>query len=152
MTQQATPPLHAASRLLHADRVGGVEHGAVHKPLHAAVAYGYPSARALAGLLQSEQTGRFCHGDTPTLAELGYKDFEASSWYGVLAPAGTPEAIVQQLNKAINQALKQPDVAEKLRSEGGDVLGGTPQAFAQLLRTEVPRWGRIVKDSGASLD
>ena len=90
--------------------------------------------------------------DTPTLAELGYKDFEASSWYGVLAPAGTPEAIVQQLNKAINQALKQPDVAEKLRSEGGDVLGGTPQAFAQLLRTEVPRWGRIVKDSGASLD
>ncbi|MDH1252765.1 tripartite tricarboxylate transporter substrate binding protein [Comamonas thiooxydans] len=90
--------------------------------------------------------------DTPTLAELGYKDFEASSWYGVLAPAGTPEAIVQQLNKAINLALKQPDVAEKLRSEGGDVLGGTPQAFAQLLRTEVPRWGRIVKDSGASLD
>jgi tripartite-type tricarboxylate transporter receptor subunit TctC len=89
--------------------------------------------------------------DTPTLAELGYKDFEASSWYGVLAPAGTPEAIVQQLNKAINLALKQPDVAE-LRSEGGDVLGGTPQAFAQLLRTEVPRWGRIVKDSGASLD
>ena len=43
-------------------------------------------------------------------------------------------------------------MAEKLRSEGGDVLGGTPQAFAQLLRTEVPRWGRIVKDSGASLD
>jgi tripartite-type tricarboxylate transporter receptor subunit TctC len=90
--------------------------------------------------------------DTPTLAESGYKDFEAISWYGVLAPAGTPDAIVQQLNKAINEALKQPDVAEKLRSEGGDVLGGTSQKFDQLLRAEVPRWSKIVKDSGASLD
>ena len=88
----------------------------------------------------------------PTVAESGLPGYEAIAWNGVLAPAGTPEAIVQQLNKAINLALKQPDVAEKLRSEGGDVLGGTPQAFAQLLRTEVPRWGRIVKDSGASLD
>jgi tripartite-type tricarboxylate transporter receptor subunit TctC len=90
--------------------------------------------------------------DTPTLAESGYKDFEAISWYGVLAPAGTPDAIVQQLNKAINEALKQPDEAEKLRSEGGDVLGGTSQKFDQLLRAEVPRWSKIVKDSGASLD
>ncbi|GKS91128.1 MULTISPECIES: tripartite tricarboxylate transporter substrate binding protein [unclassified Acidovorax] len=89
---------------------------------------------------------------TPTLAESGYKDFEAASWYGVLAPAGTPAPIVQQLNKAINQALAQPDVAEKLRSEGGDVLGGTPEKFGALLKSEVPRWAKIVKDSGASLD
>ncbi|MDA8520714.1 tripartite tricarboxylate transporter substrate binding protein [Acidovorax sp. NCPPB 4044] len=89
---------------------------------------------------------------TPTLAESGYKDFEAASWFGVLAPAGTPAPIVQQLNKAINQALAQPDVAEKLRSEGGDVLGGTPEKFGALLKAEVPRWARIVKDSGASLD
>jgi len=90
--------------------------------------------------------------DTPTLAESGYKDFEAASWYGVLAPAGTPAPIVQTLNKAINQALAQPDVAEKLRSEGGDVLGGTPEKFSALLKAEVPRWAKIVKDSGASLD
>ncbi len=90
--------------------------------------------------------------DTPTLAELGYKDFEAISWYGVLAPAGTPAAIVQQLNKAFNEALQQPDVIEKLRTEGGDVLGGTSQKFDQFLRAEVPRWGKIVKESGASLD
>ena len=88
----------------------------------------------------------------PTLAELGYKDFEAISWYGVLAPAGTPAAIVQQLNKAFNEALQQPDVIEKLRTEGGDVLGGTSQKFDQFLRAEVPRWGKIVKESGASLD
>jgi len=90
--------------------------------------------------------------DTPSLAESGYRGFDAVTWFGVLAPAGTPASIVQQLNKAINEALKQPEVAEKLRSEGGDVLGGTPEQFDQLLRAEVPRWGKIVKDSGASLD
>ena len=89
---------------------------------------------------------------TPTLAESGYKDFEAVTWFGVLAPAGTPQAIVQQLNKAINDALLVPEVAEKLRSEGGEVLGGSSEKFAALLRAEVPRWARIVKDSGASLD
>lgn len=90
--------------------------------------------------------------DTPTLAEAGYKDFDAISWFGILAPAGTPAPVVQKLNQAINEALKQPDVAERLRSEGGDVLGGTPEQFSQLLKTEIPRWGEIVKRSGASLD
>ncbi|WP_313561927.1 tripartite tricarboxylate transporter substrate binding protein [Diaphorobacter nitroreducens] len=90
--------------------------------------------------------------DTPTLEESGYKGFEAVTWFGVLAPAGTPVAIVQQLNKAINRALEQPDVAEKLRSEGGEVLGGSPEKFSNLLRTDVPRWAQIVKASGASLD
>lgn len=90
--------------------------------------------------------------DVPTLAESGYKGFEAVTWFGVLAPAGTPAPIVAQLNKAINAALQQPDVADKLRSEGGDVLGGTAEQFSALLKAEVPRWGKIVKDSGASLD
>jgi tripartite-type tricarboxylate transporter receptor subunit TctC len=90
--------------------------------------------------------------DTPSLAESGYKDFNAVTWFGVLAPAGTPAPIVAQLNKAINEALKQPDVAEKLRSEGGEVLGGSPEQFSQLLKAELPRWGQIVKNSGASLD
>ena len=90
--------------------------------------------------------------DVPTLAEQGYKGFEAVTWFGILAPAGTPAPIVAQLNKAINQALQQADVVDKLKSEGGDVLGGTSEQFSALLRTEVPRWAKIVKDSGASLD
>lgn len=90
--------------------------------------------------------------DTPTLAEAGYKGFDAISWFGILAPAGTPAPIVQKLNQAINQALKQPDVVERLRSEGGDVLGGSPEDFSRLLQAEIPRWGQIVKSSGASLD
>ena len=90
--------------------------------------------------------------DVPTLAEQGYKGFEAVTWFGILAPAGTPAPIVAQLNKAINQALQQADVIDKLKSEGGDVLGGTSEQFSALLRTEGPRWAKIVKDSGASLD
>ena len=90
--------------------------------------------------------------DVPTLAESGYKGFEAVTWFGILAPAGTPAPIVAQLNKAINEALQNPEVADKLRSEGGDVMGGTPEQFSTLLRAEVPRWSKIVKDSGASLD
>lgn len=90
--------------------------------------------------------------DVPTLAELGYKGFEAVTWFGILAPAGTPAPIVAQLNKAINAALQQADVADKLRSEGGEVLGGTSEQFGTLLRAEVPRWAKTVKDSGASLD
>ncbi|WP_040327649.1 tripartite tricarboxylate transporter substrate binding protein [Acidovorax delafieldii] len=90
--------------------------------------------------------------EVPTLAEQGYKGFEAVTWFGILAPAGTPAPIVTQLNRAINQALQQADVIDKLKSEGGDVLGGTSDQFSTLLRTEVPRWAKIVKDSGASLD
>lgn len=90
--------------------------------------------------------------DVPTLAESGYKGFESVTWFGILAPAGTPAPIVAQLNKAINQALQHAEVADKLRGEGGDVLGGTSEQFSTLLRAEVPRWAKIVKDSGASLD
>lgn len=90
--------------------------------------------------------------ETATLAESGYPGFDAVTWFGVLAPAGTPAAIVAQLNQAINRALQQADVAHKLRSEGGELLGGSAEKFAQLLAAELPRWGKIVKDSGARLD
>ena len=90
--------------------------------------------------------------DVPTLAESGYKGFDAVSWFGILAPAGTPAAIVATLNTEINKVLKMPDAAEKLKSDGGDVMGGSAETFATLLRTDIPRWGRIVKESGATID
>ncbi|KAF1020045.1 MAG: hypothetical protein GAK30_02750 [Paracidovorax wautersii] len=104
-------------------------------------------AVVVTSLKRSEQLPK-----TPTLVESGYKNFEATSWYGVLAPAGTPAPVVQQINTAINDALRDPEVVEKLRAEGGDVLGGSAEQFSALLRTEVPRWAQIVKDSGASLE
>ncbi|WP_198970112.1 Bug family tripartite tricarboxylate transporter substrate binding protein [Xylophilus sp. ASV27] len=89
---------------------------------------------------------------TPTLAESGYPGFDASTWFGILAPAGTPAAIVKTLNTEINKVLKQPDVAAKLKSEGGDVLGGSTEQFGALLKTDIVRWGQIVRDSGARID
>ncbi len=90
--------------------------------------------------------------DTPTLAEAGLKDFDAVTWFGILAPAGTPADIVKTLNTEFNKAMQQPDVAAKLKSEGGEVLGGSPEKFASLLKAEIPRWGKIVKASGATID
>ncbi|WPB58441.1 tripartite tricarboxylate transporter substrate binding protein [Xylophilus sp. GOD-11R] len=90
--------------------------------------------------------------DTPTMAESGYKGFEAVTWFGILAPAGTPAAIVKTLNTEINKAMQVPEVAAKLKSDGGDVMGGSVETFAALLKSEIPRWGKIVKDSGATID
>jgi tripartite-type tricarboxylate transporter receptor subunit TctC len=90
--------------------------------------------------------------DTPTLAESGYKDFDAVTWFGILAPAGTPADVVRTLNTEFNKALREPAVATKLRSDGGEVIGGTPEQFANLIKTEIPRWGRVVKESGATID
>lgn len=90
--------------------------------------------------------------NVPTVAESGLKGFEANTWFGFVVPAGTPGNIVGDLNKNINAVLKQPAVRAKLMSEGGDVLGGTPEQFANLLSKELVRWGKVVKDSGTKLD
>ena len=88
----------------------------------------------------------------PTIAESGVKGFEAITWFGFVVPAGTPSNIVQELNKNINQILKQPEVKAKLMGDGGDVLGGTSEQFANLLSKDLVRWGKVVKDSGTKLD
>jgi tripartite-type tricarboxylate transporter receptor subunit TctC len=74
------------------------------------------------------------------------------TWFGILAPAGTPEAIVKTLNTEINKVLRMPDVAAKLKAEGGETLGGSPEQFSALLKSELPRWNKIVKASGAQID
>lgn len=88
----------------------------------------------------------------PTIVESGVKGFEAITWFGFVVPAGTPSNIVQELNKNINQVLKQPEVKAKLMSDGGDVIGGTSEQFANLLSKDLVRWGKVVKDSGTKLD
>ncbi|WP_395685472.1 Bug family tripartite tricarboxylate transporter substrate binding protein [Caenimonas koreensis] len=89
---------------------------------------------------------------TPTIAESGFKGFEAVTWFGFVAPAGTPAAIIKTLNTEINKALANKDVAAKLESEGGDVMGGTPEQFSALLKKDIARWGQVVRDSGAKID
>jgi tripartite-type tricarboxylate transporter receptor subunit TctC len=86
--------------------------------------------------------------DVPTLAEQGYPDTDASNWYGLLAPAKTPPALIAKLNTAVNAALNDPETRDKLIKSGAVPVGGTPEAFAAVLKAEYDKWGRVVKERG----
>ncbi len=90
--------------------------------------------------------------EVPTMAEAGLPGFDASSWFGVLAPAGTPRAVVVKLNAEIGEWLASPDAKEKLAAIGANAAGGTPEDFAELIRTETAKWAKVVKESGAKFD
>jgi tripartite-type tricarboxylate transporter receptor subunit TctC len=87
--------------------------------------------------------------NAPTIAESGYRGFEANTWYGLLVPAGTPPAIVARLNAEVNRALATPELRHRLAAEGGEALGGSPEQFASFLKAEHAKWGRVVRESGA---
>lgn len=88
----------------------------------------------------------------PTLAESGFSGFEAVSWSGLVAPAGTPPAIVDSISKEINLLLNKPDVLEKLRAEGSDPLGGSSKEFDSLIKAERGKWGNLIREAGIRLD
>ena len=90
--------------------------------------------------------------DLPTVAESGVPGFEATNWFGVLAPRGTPQAIIQKIHNLIASSARSNEVKERLLRDGADAVGGTPQEFAQLIKTELKRWGEVVKLSGARVD
>jgi len=90
--------------------------------------------------------------DVPTVAELGYENFEALNWSGLVAPANTPEPIVARLNAETVSALARPDMLEKLAIDGSDPFPSTPAAFAAFVRNEHAKWGAIVRESGIKLD
>jgi len=83
--------------------------------------------------------------DVPTVAESGYPGFDADQWYGIVAPAGTPAAVVARLNAEINKALQLPAVAQQLAVEGAIPMPATPKAFGELIAREIPRWAEVVK-------
>lgn len=88
--------------------------------------------------------------DVPTIAEAGVPGYEATSWFGLLAPAGTPAPVVARLNTAILKALADPDVKKKLLEQGAEPAGETPAQFAAFIASETVKWGKIVKQSGAT--
>lgn len=90
--------------------------------------------------------------DVPTVAESGYPGFEAATWSGLLAPAGTPKAVVDRLNAEANKALATKELKAKLDEDGSTPLGGTSQQFADFIKTEHAKWGAVVKDAGIRLD
>ncbi|QJR09831.1 hypothetical protein DSM104443_00881 [Usitatibacter rugosus] len=90
--------------------------------------------------------------DVPTVAELGYPGFEAATWSGLVAPAGTPKAIIDKLNAEANRALGNPEMKAKLAEDGSTPLGGTAKDFAEFIKTENVKWGTAVREAGIKLD
>ncbi len=90
--------------------------------------------------------------DTPTIAESGLPGFEASSWFGLLAPAGTPPAIIAKLNAEIAKWLATPEAREQLAAIGANIAAGTPEDFARHIQAETAKWAKVVKESGAKVD
>ena len=89
--------------------------------------------------------------DLPTVAEA-LPGYEAVSWGGVMAPAGTSPSIITRLNAEINRILKMPDVAEKLQALGAEIVGSTPDEFAAYVKTEIEKWGKVARDNNIKLD
>ncbi|MDB5924181.1 MAG: Tripartite tricarboxylate transporter family receptor [Betaproteobacteria bacterium] len=87
--------------------------------------------------------------DLPTVIESGVPGYEVVQWYGVLAPAGTPRDIVTRVNADIAKFLARPDTASKMSGEGAIPSGSTPEEFGALIRSEIERWGKVVKATGA---
>lgn len=83
--------------------------------------------------------------DVPTFEERGIKNSNASTWWGLAAPAGTPPAIIERLNVEMNRVLAMPDTKAKLRAAGAEALGGSAEAFAELIRSDVPKWTAVIK-------
>ena len=90
--------------------------------------------------------------DVPTLAESGLPDYHAGSWYGVLAPAGTPRPIIDRLHATIVKALQQPEVAQRLAAEGAEVIGSTPEEFAAHIKAELARVAGVVRAAGIRIE
>jgi tripartite-type tricarboxylate transporter receptor subunit TctC len=90
--------------------------------------------------------------DVPTVAEAGVADFDMAAWFGMLAPAGLPQAIVQSLNQAFARAVHSPDLRDRLESLGTPVVTSTPAEFAAFIRSERAKWAQAVRESGATVD
>jgi tripartite-type tricarboxylate transporter receptor subunit TctC len=88
--------------------------------------------------------------DVPTVIESGLPDFDAGSWFGIFAPKGTPEPVIAQLNRTVNEILAMPSIEKQLIREGADPGGGTPAAFSQFVQREYEKWKLIVSESGAT--
>jgi tripartite-type tricarboxylate transporter receptor subunit TctC len=89
----------------------------------------------------------------PTIEEAaGLKGFEASSWFGLFAPAGTPRAIIDKIQSDVAKALSNPEIRERFLAQGADPSGNTPEQFAGFIKAETDKWTRVVKFSNAKVD
>jgi tripartite-type tricarboxylate transporter receptor subunit TctC len=90
--------------------------------------------------------------DLPTIAESGLAGYEARAWFGVLAPAGTPRAIVTKLNAEIVRIVRAPEMRDRLLADGAEAIGSTPEEFTAVMKADIAKWAKVVKASGARAD
>ena len=90
--------------------------------------------------------------DVPTVAEAGLKDFEVTTWYGILAPAGTPQSVVRRLNAELVKVMHAPEMKEKLTATGTEPLTSTPEEFAAYIKREIAKWGDVIRKAGVKAD
>jgi tripartite-type tricarboxylate transporter receptor subunit TctC len=90
--------------------------------------------------------------DIATIDELGLKGFDATTWHGLVAPAGTPQPIIETLHRATVEALNDPGVRHSLDELGVDIVGNTPEQFGAYIKSEIPKWAAVIKASGAKLE
>jgi tripartite-type tricarboxylate transporter receptor subunit TctC len=90
--------------------------------------------------------------DVPTAMEAGVKDYEAIGWFGLLAPAGTPPAVVEQLSGEIGKAMSSPALRERALQEGATPVGNSPGEFGGFVRSEIAKWTRIIQQAGIKLE
>ena len=90
--------------------------------------------------------------DLPTLSEAGLTGFAADSWFGIMAPAGTPKDVIAKLNADIVRSLDSPEVKDIITKQGGEVMGSTPEQMAAQIRGDREKWGRVVRESGAKIE
>ena len=88
----------------------------------------------------------------PTIAESGLPGFETYGWYGVLAPAGTAPPIIARVHGAIIKAMAAPEVMERIVADGSEAVAGTPEQFADYIKRDIPKWAKVIKESGARAD
>ena len=90
--------------------------------------------------------------ELPTIAEAGLPGYEQSAWHGLLAPAGTPDAVIAKLNAEVGRLLRSPDVVERFKAQGIEVIGGSPAEFAAFIRQDVAKYAKLVKTAGIRVD
>jgi tripartite-type tricarboxylate transporter receptor subunit TctC len=89
--------------------------------------------------------------DLPTVAEAGVSGYASGAWFGLLAPAGTPRAIVEKVSMESARILKQPDVSRRIAEMGAEPVGSTPDEFAAYIKSEIARWAKVIRDANVEL-
>ena len=108
-------------------------------------------AGRLRGLAVTSPARSAAFPELPAVAET-VPGYEVVNWFGILAPSGTPQAVVARVNTALSKALRSPDLVRTLNARGADAAGGTPEAFGKVIKADFAKWGKVVRESGARVD